>query len=376
MRQKLTKCIPPWEIASRLAYKRRKAVGVSHKPPRSTFYSLLSRCTKVISGGHQTLIEVDKGSSNDVTVNKQADGSVSLFHLFEDLNINLQHLGLVGLNKRDKRALIEFVNRVEPFISGVSNVFKLLCSISCVINIRCLRKGDNAHANIKLACNAAFESLFARLDNTVNAYHGVTTYLKLCAFYGQDVWSLSPTYHTMVNALISDVVFTTEKELDDLLFLYERIAICDRRIVEYCSKRMSNHFDCFSENQICNFARYLVMTVYAHADINVIGAQPDYSKQFSNDETTAILDGFNVNSSGFVKCLEVRLPVCLHRYTYFNLIDMGEFYHVFNINSDVRVRFATELWKYLYTLKYGYPIKSLVVSPLVHAIIMHRFLAS
>ncbi|GBE60233.1 hypothetical protein, conserved [Babesia ovata] len=165
----------------------------------------------------------------------------------------------------------------------------------------------------------------------------------------------------MVVSLVSGDVFVTERQLDDLLFTYQRLAVCDRRFMKYYSDRLSRQFECFSDDQVCNFARYLVKSVHARAQPMEIGATADYSREFGPSDTKALLDDFDVTSSSYVRCLESQLPVCLHQYSYYNLVDLGEFYGLFNIQSSVRVRFSTELWKYLYTLRYGYPVKALVV---------------
>ncbi|KAK1443287.1 hypothetical protein BgAZ_201630 [Babesia gibsoni] len=357
MRQRLTKSIPPWEIASRLAYKRQRSLSAGQKLYKPGLYALFNKCTKAIAGEALSLRGYEIDEQNTIIVVQESDPDFPSSNLLEEVNVKLQHLSHFGLNKRDKKVLIEFIQRIEPHLTEPKAVFKFLCSVSSIVSIRCLPKGNS----IKSACRPSFESLFKRIDRSTNPYHAVTCYLKLCAFYGQKVSILSDVYHSMVTSFISDSVFTTEEELDQLIFLYERLSICDNRVITYCSKRMARHFDNFTENQICNFARYLVKSVHASNRPDVIGAPPDYSKEYTRCEASEILDGFDVVASDYVKCLEGRLPVCLHQYSYFNLIDMGEFYHVFGIESDVRTRFSTELWKYLYTLKYGYPIKSLVV---------------
>ncbi|ORM39541.1 uncharacterized protein BXIN_2923 [Babesia sp. Xinjiang] len=396
MRRRLTKSIPPWELYSRQAYKRRRALAASGAFPRPELHALFNRCKNVLSGsntvlngprrlpyeagtlngvtdGHSEGAEgdtsvgvVSKGHGNDAIAGNAFTTSDATFPtdpepVLDDLNLRLQYLGYYGQSRHDKRLVVGFVHSVAPFVTAPEQVLKLLCSLSCVVNVRCLLSTSTSDTNIKLSCREPFESLFRRLDDSVSAYHAVTCYLKLSTFYGQDVSELSPVYHIMVDKLVSGDIFITERELDDLLFVYQRLAVCDRRILTYCSDRISQHFDCFSDNEVCNFARYLVNSVHARRKRREIGAGVDYSHEFETSEATALLDGFEVNSSAFLHCLESNMPIYLHQYSYFNLVDLGEFYHVFNIQSDVRVRFSTELWKYLYTLRYGYPIKALVV---------------
>ncbi|GIX62613.1 uncharacterized protein BcabD6B2_20480 [Babesia caballi] len=371
MRPRLAKCVPPWEVRSRAAYKRRKALSAAAQPARQPLQAFFGRCVKAFSEAHPELPGPPRLPENNVPMNAPPNQTppttATPAQLLEDINVRLQHLGYVGPQRRDRHLLIDFVQRVGPLLTDPGQVLRFLCSVSCVVNARCL--ATSPAASLKLSCHDTFETLFRRLDGSTNAYHALTCYLKLCAFYAQPVSSFSPAYHQMVDAVVSGATFVTERELDELLFVYQRLAVCDRRLLEYCSTRICNHFDCFSDDEVCNFARYLVKTVHARSRPDELGATADYAKAFSEAEAAALLDGFHIRSSAFVRCLEARLPVCLHQYSYFNLVDLGEFYYLFNLESDIRVRFSTELWKYLYTLRYGYPIKSLVVLanlPFVH----------
>ncbi|GFE54276.1 hypothetical protein BaOVIS_016800 [Babesia ovis] len=389
--------IPPWEVQSRLARKRLKTIGATSEVSRYNLQVVLNRCTRELSirqlelGSHTTIpggsivsngyqdnrnLVSNTGCNDSVLTPSdrlasnipQSTSSIhevsclgDLAHILDDVNTFMQYLGYVRSNKRDRRMLIKFVNTVAHFITDPIQALKFLCSISTAVKVRSIPCVSNNTDNIKIACREAFELLFRRLDVNVNAYHTVMCYLKLCAFYGQDVTELSPIYHCMVDKLVSGDVFISEKDLDDLLFLYQRLALCDRRILDYCSERIASSFYSFNDDEICNFARYLVKSVYARDTPTKIGAGVDYSRKIGASEITGLLDDFDVPSSAYVKCLETKLPNRIHEYSYYNLVDLGEFYHVFNIQSGLLPRFSTELWKYLYTLRYGYAIKSLVV---------------
>eukprot|EP00371_Babesia_bovis_P002383 XP_001611030.1 hypothetical protein [Babesia bovis T2Bo] len=388
------KCIPPWEVQSRLAYKRRKTFTKNVAFSRPQFKTFMNRCYQAITRQHSNILcnsadlhginepplvsydtshkdlvkieKLDDGVLNQSFAHPSTDGSddataVDIGQVFEDLNIRLQYIGYIGPNKHDKRLIIGFVNRIAEYLTDSTQCFKFLCSMVSVVNARVRSTALGDTSNIKVACKESFELMFARLDDNVSPYHCVMCYLKLCTFYGQNVKDLPAIYHKMVTKIVYGDVFITENELDNLLYTFQKLAVCDGRILDYYSERIANHFDCFSDDEVCNFARYLVKSLYARDKLDEFGASVDYSREFSASEIKELLDGFDVKSSAYLRCLESKMPTTLHQYTYFNLIDLGEFYHIFNIQSEVIIRFSTELWKYLYTLQYGYPIKSLVV---------------
>ncbi|BAM39268.1 conserved hypothetical protein [Theileria orientalis strain Shintoku] len=266
--------------------------------------------------------------------------------------------------------------------------------------------------NLKLSsretCTKLFECLQERgfKVNSDNAYSLIEAYTRLCAGFGQDAGTMCKIYRDSMERITTGKVNLQTSELDKLLLLFGRMGIYDKGFVEHYSSKMARSFwDC-AESQIGNFCRYMSRVPYveserseSHIDAlrrgggckgpaRIAGAanrecgkrlprhyakmlanrrsydfvpKVDYSRSLSDEEQKSVLKGWDFRNSKFIKTLDRRLPYVLHQYTYFNLIDVAEMYYIYGLRSDLVPRFATELWKYSYTLKYGYPLKSLVV---------------
>lgn len=69
-----------------------------------------------------------------------------------------------------------------------------------------------------------------------------------------------------------------------------------------------------------------------------------------------------IQNSSFVKTLNKELKMSLHEYKYYNVIDMLEFYTIFEIkHPSMRKRLINEIDKFLNIMKYGYPAKALIL---------------
>ncbi|GAW79951.1 hypothetical protein, conserved [Plasmodium gonderi] len=66
--------------------------------------------------------------------------------------------------------------------------------------------------------------------------------------------------------------------------------------------------------------------------------------------------------SSFVQTLNKKLKKCVHEYKYYNLVDILEFYTLFDIKKkDMRKRVINEVDKFINIMKYGYHAKALIL---------------
>ncbi|CRG97263.1 conserved Plasmodium protein, unknown function [Plasmodium gallinaceum] len=69
-----------------------------------------------------------------------------------------------------------------------------------------------------------------------------------------------------------------------------------------------------------------------------------------------------IKNSSFVNILNKELKNYLHEYKYYNLIDIFEFYTIFEINNEnMMKRFINETSKFINIMKYGYHSKALIL---------------
>ncbi|CRG99111.1 conserved Plasmodium protein, unknown function [Plasmodium relictum] len=69
-----------------------------------------------------------------------------------------------------------------------------------------------------------------------------------------------------------------------------------------------------------------------------------------------------IKNSSFVNILNKELKNYLHEFKYYNLIDIFEFYTIFEIdNKNMMMRFINETNKYINIMKYGYHSKALIL---------------
>ncbi|EKX73825.1 conserved hypothetical protein [Theileria equi strain WA] len=306
---------------------------------------------------------------------------------------------------------------------SAESLFKFLVSYSQVTNTRIYladeertdglvteSAANDNYGNIKISSWRICERLFSQLNrsgfviSSETAPHVISSYMRLCVGYGQKSEGFNEMYHRTIDDIVQENVEITEGLLDELLLLYDRLGIFDKRFAVYYSNRISKNFNLYTENQIGNFCRYMTKLPFiktkpssmewvkngsyyrefkgGNKSLGVKGkrlpryyrkmlldrrsdaftTRVDYSSSISASIQSRVLSDWDFGSSAFIKCLEKELLYVLHEYTYFNLVDVGEMFFVYGINSSLMPRFSTELSKYLYILKYGYPIKALVVS--------------
>ncbi|UKJ88180.2 hypothetical protein MACJ_000624 [Theileria orientalis] len=334
-----------------------------------------------------------------------------------DIGVRFQQLSHAPLESYQGRLCLSILKSTVSAIPYIptDSIFKLLVSYSKVVNslVYLPREGNVCTKfNLKLSSRETCKKLFGCLEerrfkvNSDNACSLIESYTRLCAGFGQDSETMCKIYKDSIELITTGRVILQMRELDKLLLLFGRMGIYNKDFVEHYSSKIARSFGDCAENQIGNFCRYMSKVPYiesepseSHIDLlkqrggskgtpRIAGManreyvkrlprhytkillnrrsydfvpKVDYSKNLSDEEQKTVLKGWDFKNSKFIKTLDRRLPYVLHQYTYFNLIDVAEMYYIYDLRSDLAPRFATELWKYSYTLKYGYPLKSLVV---------------
>ncbi|UKK00586.2 hypothetical protein MACK_000660 [Theileria orientalis] len=400
--------------------KNKKFGGINHL---YASFKLYERTVMSIKEGntHQRLevTQLDKNRQDGNILDSEALEKCreKLTPCITDIGIRFQQLSHKPLERYQGRLCLSILKSIEAAIQYIStdSIFKLLVSYSKVVNslVYLPREGNVCTKfNLKLSSMETCKKLFGCLEergfrvNSYNAYSLIESYTRLCAGFGQDVGTMCKIYKDSMGLITTGRVNLKIDELDKLLVLFGRMGIYDKDFVEHYSNKIARLFGDCGENQIGNFCRYMSKVPYiesepseSHIDLlkqrggykgplRIAGManreyvkklprhytkillnrrnydfmpKVDYSKSISDQEQKKVLKEWDFKNSKFIKTLDRRLPYVLHQYTYFNLIDVAEMYYIYGLRSDLVPRFATELWKYSYTLKYGYPLKSLVV---------------
>ncbi|KAK2195813.1 hypothetical protein BdWA1_002408 [Babesia duncani] len=369
VRLKSSRLIPPWEIASRKAYLERRAKlrAIASNPGLNPTKGLYKTLEKLKQRARPLLLH-DSERWNLALVKNDLVLQNILVEALDDVSLTFQKVSLTVPTKRHRRMCIKIVQAVETILAELpkQTIFKFLVSLSTITNTIEFQIAEESSrdGNIKQSCWKISQRLFEALEDFTlcdeNIFHLLNSYIRLCAFYAQDVMEFSRIYHRVIDAIINDV-YTSPKVLDDMINIYSRNGLYDYRFAKYCSDRISNGFEMFNEDQIGNFCRYMVRIVNVRNGTRR-GSFNDFwvSSIFTVEDTQKLLS-WDFNNSKFIKSMDKHLPFVLHEYTYYNLMDIAQMYSVFRIKSDAVIpRFSTELWRHLYVLKYGYPLKALV----------------
>ncbi|XP_953998.1 uncharacterized protein TA06985 [Theileria annulata] len=401
----LRRQIPPWEISSRNTYRKWK-----NNKTNGHFKLFLNSFKSFNNCVNTTQITA---ISEKNCINELKRGiSVNL----EEVCIRLQQLSNpVNFGKKNiNQLLTQLINKVDEVISYISvdSLFKFLVSYSKVVNSLVYINNDS-HILVKNGLKISNIGLFKKLFNVLqtekfeinrhNIIQLIDSYVRLCVGYSQDSETFCNIYKRSVNLIVSGKIKISQPDFDKLLLLFDRMGLYDRAFIEFYSRVLCKYFDNFTQDQFGNFCRYLSKLPYVQkkpiiTHINTLSSNNgmnssnnvdgfkcvkklpysyvirllnrrnydykvkiDYSTSISTDREREVLKDWDFRNSKFVKFLDKKLPYCLHQFTYYNLIDVAEMYYVYGIKSEILPRFASEIWKYLYTLKYGYTIKALIV---------------
>lgn len=193
----------------------------------------------------------------------------------------------------------------------------------------------------------AFGELHTKRKNYALLFHDYETFVSLFqalpveAATAKTLIPLLRTYRRMgvkhdafVNAICERVaageVELRPTELVELVSLHGHLKIKAPRLFEFVAETLDLRFAYFSEDQVGDVARTFCALRY--------------------------------RSPAFVQTLRRELPYRLHEYAWWNLIDIAEMYLELQVDDrDIITRVGNEVFKLIFSMRYGYNAKALKV---------------
>ncbi|SCM00255.1 conserved Plasmodium protein, unknown function [Plasmodium chabaudi chabaudi] len=261
--------------------------------------------------------QIEKGKQNDDKIFYST--KTNIFYVFEFLH----HIGLNNVKKeRDGVGVPELGNSIVWPFSKLENLYTLLFT--------------NLTSNLILENNDIIKIVllgdkYLYFNKTIFNYLDSTISMRFEKFDEHDI--------TFICKHLSKILFSISIAMNNIIYNQQ----IHRLIKRYVCKSLI--FSKKTNVELMEKESYREQNITTSQQIKTYNSFKDLIKK-----------------SSLVHILNCELKKCVHEYKYYNLIDLFEFYTIFEINKKGMLkRFINEIDKYINIMKYGYHAKALIL---------------
>ncbi|CXI09102.1 conserved Plasmodium protein, unknown function [Plasmodium berghei] len=210
------------------------------------------------------------------------------------------------------------------------------------------------------------------------------------------MWSFSKleNLYTLLLKNLTNNYILENNDIIKLLLLGDRYLYFNKNLFNYLDSTISMRFENFDEHDITFICKHLNKILFSisiginninydqkihrlikryvckslifsnKTNVELLEKESCKEKNIAISEQIKTYNSFKdlVKNSSFVHTINCELKKCVHEYKYYNLIDLFEFYTIFEIKKKgMFKRFMNEIDKYINIMKYGYHAKALIL---------------
>ncbi|CAD2112073.1 hypothetical protein YYG_04293 [Plasmodium vinckei petteri] len=210
------------------------------------------------------------------------------------------------------------------------------------------------------------------------------------------IWPFSKleNLYTLLFTNLTNNLILENNDIIKIILLGDKYLYFNKIIFNYLDSTISMRFEKFDEHDITFICKHLSKILFSisiainnisysqqihrlikryvckslifssKTNIELMEKESYREKNITTFEQIKAYNSFKdlIKKSSFVHTLNCELKKCVHEYKYYNLIDLFEFYTIFEINKKGMLkRFINEIDKYINIMKYGYHAKALIL---------------